>query len=119
MDLEPRVVGGRDRRDDRQPEADSLAVAHPFFGKTLERLKQPLHVGRAETPVPGRLTAMFRSVKTSPAWIAQAATKLLRATARLSNSEGVGRFTPLPKAFSTLRMALTMAASSWGSRLAA
>ena len=42
LDLERGVMGVRDRRDDRQPEAEALAMADPVAGEALERLKQPI-----------------------------------------------------------------------------
>src|ERR1039458_3641654 len=42
VDLERRVVGGGDRGDDRQSEADPVVVADPVWGEALEWLQQPI-----------------------------------------------------------------------------
>src|SRR5919108_2496176 len=44
-----------------------------------------------EMPVPGRLTAIISRVIFSPRPIGRAATRLLRATRRVSASDGIGR----------------------------
>ena len=54
-----------------------------------------------ERPLPGRLTVMFSSVKTSPARMSRAATMLLRATTMLGASASATSLTPLPRASST------------------
>ena len=70
-----------------------------------------------ERPLPGRLTSRFSSLNASPARMARAATMLLRAMSLFLRSDGLGTFSPLPRAASMWRMAVTIAASSSGSRL--
>jgi len=66
-------------------------------------------------PVPGRMTAICSCVNIVPAEMSTAATRLFRATAAVSNSDGAGSFRPWPRAASTDRIPRTIAANSSGS----
>lgn len=71
-----------------------------------------------EIPVPGRLTARFFSEKSSPFLISHNATIDFLATGMFLISLGLGFLVPLPKAFSILRILLTISLNSSASKLA-
>ena len=105
----------RDRGDDRQPEAEAFAVAHPVAGQALEGLEQPLDLlGGHDRPGVGdrELDLAGESLAPSPGRVRPAMLWRSALSTRFDTSRSIRRRSPLNGAGSS-------DASIWTPRAAA